>query len=152
MGTNTTNTACNTLLSGPHIALKFQAELRVLAEILYYATTSIIGRQTPGEEYCDIVQVRHNRIPSLQARVLLVVLHVVAPYLVLKASKRADTWYHKSSWKSSTLHKLYEVFQQLPLATLVEMMQKTHLAMFYFSGTFYTIAHRILDIRYVSHL
>jgi peroxin-10 len=70
-------------LLGPHRALHWASETRALAELLYYALTAGAGLQTPGEEYCDIIQVASSgaRKPGAARRGLLVLLQALGPYL-----------------------------------------------------------------------
>ena len=45
-------------LAGSHEALRWQAEVRAAALLAYFGLTLGRGRPTPGDEYCDVTQVR----------------------------------------------------------------------------------------------
>ena len=68
---------------GPHAALRWASETRLAAELLYLGLTTGAGRQTLGEEYCDILQVAGagSAPPGAARRGLLVLLQASGPYL-----------------------------------------------------------------------
>ena len=68
---------------GPRAALHWAAETRLLSELLYLSLTTGEGRQTLGEEYCDILQVAGaaGAPPGTARRGLLVLLQALGPYL-----------------------------------------------------------------------
>lgn len=45
----------------------YQTEVEVFSDLCYYSLTTLLGMQTLGEEYCDIMQIRDstNTFPSL---------------------------------------------------------------------------------------
>lgn len=45
----------------------YQTEVEVFSDLCYYSLTTLLGMQTLGEEYCDIMQIRNstNTFPSL---------------------------------------------------------------------------------------
>lgn len=47
------------------MSLKYQREIHLVSDSAYYAFTTLVGAQTLGEEYCDIVQVSKNQAPSM---------------------------------------------------------------------------------------
>ena len=51
---------------------RWQRELAVLSDMLYFGLTTVCGYQTLGEEYCNIVQVDSSgrKIPSLAVRLI----------------------------------------------------------------------------------
>ncbi|GAA97940.1 uncharacterized protein L969DRAFT_65735 [Mixia osmundae IAM 14324] len=64
----------------------FAGEVTVASKLSYFSLTTLLGSQTLGEEYCDIMQygADDHRFPSTRRRATLVMLHVLAPYLVAK--------------------------------------------------------------------
>ncbi|KAK4388702.1 Peroxisome biogenesis factor 10 [Sesamum angolense] len=44
-------------LFGTRVAVAYQSETKLLGQMLYYVLTTGAGKQTLGEEYCDITQV-----------------------------------------------------------------------------------------------
>ena len=76
---------------------KYDAELKMGSDFIYYLLTTIRGKQTLGEEYCSIVPVKANlankmkeRFPSPARRVLLSFLNAAGPYIVNKLIKRFE--------------------------------------------------------------
>lgn len=79
-------------LLGPWEALKCTREIELLGRLLYYALTTGGGKQTLGEEYCDLIQVdRRNALPRRHVQQLLVVLQAVSPYLLDKFTSSLES-------------------------------------------------------------
>lgn len=74
-------TLANSLLK-PSFCLKYTKELHLIADILYYLTTTLTNRQTIGQEYCNLIlydeYIRH--VPSRLKRILLVAIKILLPY------------------------------------------------------------------------
>lgn len=68
-------------LAGSHEALRWQAEVRAAALLAYFGLTLGRGRPTPGDEYCDVTQVRaaDGRLPTAPARLASVLLRAPRP-------------------------------------------------------------------------
>ncbi|POY69930.1 hypothetical protein BMF94_7062 [Rhodotorula taiwanensis] len=66
-------------------------ELQHGSRFAYFGLTTLLGTQTLGEEYCDIMQytAKSRKPPSRRRRVALVFLHVLFPYLLAR-------WYAKA--------------------------------------------------------
>lgn len=77
---------------GPRAALRWASETRLAAELLYFSLTTGAGRQTLGEEYCDIVQVAGAAgvLPGPARRGLLVLLQAAGPYLADRLAAVGD--------------------------------------------------------------
>lgn len=76
---------------------KYDAEIKMSSDFLYYLLTTIRGKQTLGEEYCSIIPVKsnpHNKMlesfPSLTRRIYLCILNVAGPYIVNKMMKNFE--------------------------------------------------------------
>lgn len=66
-------------------------ELQHGSRLAYFGLTTLLGAQTLGEEYCDIMQYRakSRKPPSRARRLALVVLHVLFPYLAARLYAKA---------------------------------------------------------------
>jgi peroxin-10 len=115
-----------------------------------------MGNQTLGEEYCDILQVRKNRAPYAKVRLLLVLLHVGVPYTLSRLYEYLTSLSNSRTHPRKALISNY--FPALSaflkkyspqIKETITTVQKIHLAIFYFSGTFYEFSKRILNINYV---
>ena len=145
--------------------LGWQRELQLLAEVVYYGLTTVLGNQTLGEEYCNTVQVKRssengsgsgvlNRyvVPGAIRRTLAVVLQTFGPYLV---EKGFEALYQKirerglGQWLQS--EQDYERLEKYAgyVEELLNMCSRLHLALFYIHGLFYHIGKRLAGIRYV---
>ena len=76
---------------------KYDSEIKMCSDFLYYLLTTIRGKQTLGEEYCSIIPVKSNIVnknkeafPSLGRRVMLSLLNVIGPYILNKFIRRFE--------------------------------------------------------------
>ncbi|KAF9916924.1 peroxisome biogenesis factor 10 [Lobosporangium transversale] len=68
---------------------KYQTEVEVFSDLCYYSLTTLLGTQTLGEEYCDIMQINSSTgtFPSLARRSALIFWHVLIPYIYSKGTQ-----------------------------------------------------------------
>lgn len=164
-------------LLGARSAHASAPELRAAASLLYFGLTTLPGNRTLGEEYCDLVQVesgvggRGGRLPSLSRRAAYVVGSIIVPYLagralphlrsrlralldrrlaLLRAQNSTNT---TEGGKDPAATRQYRLLSYLsanlsPL-TSPSPWRAAVLAAFYFSGTHYELAKRLLRLRYV---
>lgn len=128
---------------GARTALRFQRELGLLGTLSFFVLTTVLGKQTLGEEYCDIVQItsNSNTIPNVKNRALLTAIHVVFPYVfekILRSPRQFGNLIAPFISKYST--QLHEIIQ---------VLQRLHLAVFYYTGNYYDVSKRILGIKYI---
>jgi len=71
----------------PHQSVALVPELRFLAELIYFGAGPLTGRQTLGEEFCDVFPVvavqngERMELPRVANRLTLVFFAVVCPYM-----------------------------------------------------------------------
>ncbi|KAF9979798.1 peroxisome biogenesis factor 10 [Modicella reniformis] len=67
----------------------YQTEVDVFSDLCYYSLTTLLGMQTLGEEYCDIMQIKGSTgtSPSLVRRSALIFWHVLVPFIYSKGSQ-----------------------------------------------------------------
>ncbi|KAL6300245.1 peroxisome assembly protein per8 [Sparassis latifolia] len=120
---------------------RWDKEIDLLVRLLYYGLTIGRASQTLGEEYTDIWlhSVHTERPPSWRTRAALVMLPALPSYLLAK-------------WGSvlSQTSTLGSIVKRLP--TLLEVLSEVNLAIFYFRGTYYSLAKRFLGLRYISSI
>jgi peroxin-10 len=137
--------------------MKVQEDVSLVSQLCYYGMSTLMGRQTLGEEYCDIVQVDGMRtIPSstLQ-RFFLIFWQIIVPYLCSKLSvhidrflrPRVQTLRGKESIKEETRKRFAAWLPRL--RSLLGVIQRVHIAIFYFYGVYYHIPKRLVKIKYV---
>ncbi|KAF9188429.1 peroxisome biogenesis factor 10 [Haplosporangium sp. Z 767] len=150
----------------------YQTEVEVFSDLCYYSLTTLLGTQTLGEEYCDIMQINSSTgtFPSLPRRSALVFWHVLVPYLYSKgaqelrrrtrsqqpqrhAGHRLDaTLSEPKSEPSPFMIKLKNVVHNW-LPTMQNFFKthghSAHLAVFYFFGAYYSFSKRVTGIRYI---
>jgi peroxin-10 len=122
-------------LIGPRFSMLYQKEINLISDLFFYLFTTILGNQTLGEEYCDIIQIKNNLYlpPKLKTRLLLIFFHCNLPY-----------FYEKFLNKIQKKQKLVKKIKML-----IEMIVKFHLSIFYFDGKYYDLSKRITEVRYI---
>ncbi|XP_061648604.1 peroxisome biogenesis factor 10 isoform X1 [Phyllopteryx taeniolatus] len=82
---NNANEAFQTL-AGSKKWLDWRKEVELVSDVAYFGLTTLIGYQTLGEEYVNIIQVdpSKRRIPSPTRRGVFVFCHTFLPYLLDK--------------------------------------------------------------------
>ncbi|KAL3655784.1 peroxisome biogenesis factor 10 [Castilleja foliolosa] len=77
-------------LFGTRVAVTYQSETKLLGQMLYYVLTTGAGKQTLGEEYCDITQVSgpYGLPPTPARRSLFILYQTAFPYIAERISAR----------------------------------------------------------------
>ncbi|KAJ2493484.1 peroxisome biogenesis factor 10 [Coemansia sp. RSA 2050] len=133
-----------------------QTEVEVASKALYYGLTTLTGTQTLGEEYCGILQIDERQLyPTLGRRFLMVVLQTGAGFGVARVLAAIRGWLQrrrlrrgqvKAGRVERTLGQAAAVFKGDGLLSQLSMV---HLAVFYFTGAYYSFSKRLSGIRYV---
>ncbi|KAI5465993.1 Pex12 amino terminal region-domain-containing protein [Mariannaea sp. PMI_226] len=140
-------------------------ELRVVATLLYYALTTLPGNRTLGEEYCDLVQIDTTggrlQLPAFDRRAAYVAGSILLPYLASRVlpglrarlrrmiERRIESLQKQDKANSREARVWSYISRHLTPVTSAAPFQAVILAMFYFSGTYYELAKRLLSFRYV---
>ncbi|KAI2467238.1 RING-1 like protein [Annulohypoxylon bovei var. microspora] len=161
-------------LLGARSAHAWASESRTLADLLYLCLTTLLGNRTLGEEYCGLVQVEAatGALPAISKRAAYIAGSILAPYGVsrllpkirarIRARLQANLGLAPGSSSSpedapahvkarrTWSHKL----QAYVLANLTSMTSEApvhaaSLALFYFSGSYYELAKRVVGLRYI---
>lgn len=135
---------------GSRTLAKSADELRTCANFAYLALTTLIGQRTLGEEYCDIVHVvpmgSDRALPAPRRRAIFVGSSALIPYILAKSwpilRQRLLRQYPQNQWLSKKSNGISSFMTLGNLETI-------HLALFYFTGTYYTVANRITSMRYM---
>ncbi|KAI7894364.1 Pex12 amino terminal region-domain-containing protein [Mucor mucedo] len=136
---------------------QWQKEINTLSNFCYYGLTTLLGTQTLGEEYCDLVQINQytHTFPGMLRRCMLVFVQTVLPYVYTRGisqlkrnSPQHITLENKQGLKHSVqqfikthIHAIQEFF--------VKNVRPVHLAIFYFFGAYYNFSKRFTGIRYI---
>ncbi|GAA5870951.1 hypothetical protein JCM16303_001642 [Sporobolomyces ruberrimus] len=166
-------------LLGTRWLQKWSKELHHGSRLAYFALTTLLGSQTLGEEYCDILQyqTRNRKPPSRTRRAGLVVLHVLVPYILARLYADArrtliardqtlrtdqsdvDSLFvtappppSAKSLQQRILDRFASVAKDLPsFETLTEdYLRSVHLTIFYLFGRYYNLSKRFAGIRFIS--
>ncbi|KAJ3270673.1 peroxisome biogenesis factor 10 [Terramyces sp. JEL0728] len=129
-----------TNMLGSAFVMKHSAILQAISDTFYYATTTLIGNQTIGEEYSDVVLDHDGQYPSFFRRLMMVALCVGSPFALKAAFKRFT---RMANANKDTLDLIAKTKQFIagPVLSL-------HLAFFYIFGSFYELSKRVLGIKY----
>lgn len=136
--------------------MRWQREVQLLAECLYYGLTTIPGHQTLGEEYCNTLQVTPTptsvyAAPGLLRRTIAVLVHVVGRYLLERlllslqrrvAARRLPFSLSQSQYR--LLEKMLDNAQDI-----LQTAEQLHLAIFYLYGFYYYFGKRVALIHYL---
>lgn len=118
---------------------RWDKEIEFLVKLGYYGLTVGRATQTLGEEYTGIWSHSSQSAgwPTPRLRVALILLPTLPTYIAAR-------------WGTSVPQgtKLHTVLNRLP--TLLEVLSEINLAVFYLRGTYYSLAKRLLGIRYIS--
>ncbi|KAK1994670.1 hypothetical protein LX36DRAFT_583896 [Colletotrichum falcatum] len=172
-----TLTSLHRLLLGARSAHASAPLHRLVADTLYLGLTTLPGNRTLGEEYCDLVQLHvgpadgddpAGALPTLPRRAAYIATSVLLPYLLGRllpaararlraaleravgpaAAKPSDA--SSASTFTSTRKALAAyLLANLPSLTSAAPLHAATLAVFYFTGTYYELAKRVLGLRYV---
>ncbi|KAK2050276.1 hypothetical protein LZ31DRAFT_513053 [Colletotrichum somersetense] len=145
-----TLTSLHRLLLGARSAHASAPLHRLVADTLYLGLTTLPGNRTLGEEYCDLVQLHvgaaddddpAGALPTLPRRAAYIATSVILPYLLgrLLPAVRA---------RLRAIVAAY-LLANLPSLTSAAPLHAATLAVFYFTGTYYELAKRVLGLRYV---
>ncbi|KAF9912932.1 peroxisome biogenesis factor 10 [Linnemannia zychae] len=153
----------------------YQTEVEVFSDLCYYTLTTLLGTQTLGEEYCDIMQINSSSgtFPSLPRRSALVFWHVLIPYIYSKGAQelrrrtkpQPPQRHHQGHRLDATLSDAHP--KKEPSAAMIKLKSlvhnwlptfqnffkthghSAHLAVFYFFGAYYSFSKRVTGIRYI---
>ncbi|CAO3632644.1 unnamed protein product [Mucor hiemalis] len=117
---------------------QWQKEIDTLSDFCYYGLTTLLGTQTLGEEYCDIVQINQytQTYPGILRRFMLVFAQSVLPYAKQPSLKERVTQFVKTN-----ISFIQDFF--------LKNVKPVHLAIFYFFGAYYNFSKRFTGIRYI---
>lgn len=131
--------------------------LNLCSAMIYYALTTLRGKQTLGEEYSSLFQIstsdyKYDGVPTnIKRRILYILMVCVVPFIV---NKYLTNWFNKirdkalveenkNSWKLI-------FFKHMPdFSEILKNVYKLHLGLFFLKGVFYEISKRFSNIRYI---
>ncbi len=153
---------------------KYDAEIKMTSDFLYYLLTTIRGKQTLGEEYCSIIPVKANpqqrlkeAFPSMGRRIVLCLINVLGPYTVQRILRKFEQPFtdyiiqlnNKLSEKTEQVDtkvtfgeilkvQLLNLISDILFGTLTKDFGQMHLALFFVWGKYYDFAKRLTKIIY----
>lgn len=138
--------------------IKYENNITLICRFLYYILTSIMGNQTLGEEYCEIIPINNaTKTPSTKLKKIYIILfHIGFPQFIIfflnklqKATKSSIQDKTINPTKKDTLKK-YTHHQIPKLKSLFEKyIYAVHISLFYINGRYYEISKRLFNNRYI---
>lgn len=125
------------LFSKNRIVIKSE-DIKFLSDLIYYSCTTLSNRQTIGQEFYNLIFYKQatKSLPTLNERVILIVIKLVLPYLTSKGN-RTDKMKHKFIVNCLALAYFY--------------IQKINLICFFFgNSSYFNLENRLLDIKLLS--
>ena len=139
--------------------LGWQREIQLLAELGYYGFTTLLGNQTLGEEYCNIVQVAAQQSKNGRfmpagpvRRALAIFTQVFGVYALEKGLEVLNRRIYERSLTPQLSERDYERLERVfgALEDFVSGMSRLHLALFYIQGLYYHVGKRLTWTRYLA--
>lgn len=139
--------------------LKWQREIQLTGELLYYGFTTIIGNQTLGEEYTNTIQVVDRStntgpryiVPGGPRRTLAILLQIFGRYLLEKFLNMLRVMMDSRQLPFNLSPLQYNIVQWCTanMDDAISTVNQLHLSLFYLRGLYYTIGKRIMGIHYL---
>ena len=138
--------------------LRWQREFQLLAELSYYGLTTVLGNQTLGEEYCNIVQVAPSTAdgpfvaPGFLRRTVPIIMQTLGVYAIEKGLEITYKKIRERSLGSIEISEQnYEKLEKIveTVEDIFSGASRLHLALFYVYGIFYHFGKRLSAIRYL---
>ena len=137
--------------------LRWQREIQLVGELMYYGLTTIRGNQTLGEEYTNTVQVvtspvtKAYSVPGITRRVLSICLQVFGRYMIERSLYLLQDMVAKRRLPFTLDHTHYRLLEGLVTgaADIVASVNQLHLGLFYLVGLYHNIGKRVAGIQYL---
>ncbi len=124
--------ACSGVM-GPGFVAQRRPLLTRIARVLYFCSTTLRGRQTLGQEYCDVeLRSSGGGTASLAARVVAVAGDAVVPLM----------------WQEATSRKAQDNTLVALSRALGPVFYALHLGIFYLEGKYLTVGNRVAGLRH----
>ncbi|ORY42109.1 hypothetical protein LY90DRAFT_671938 [Neocallimastix californiae] len=139
--------------------IKYENNIALISRFLYYILTSILGSQTLGEEYCELIPINNlNNTPSSKlTKIYIILLHVGFPQFIsfflnkLQKATKNQTTLSKDvkPTKKDTLKRI--THNQIPKLKILfeKYIYAVHISLFYINGRYYEISKRMFNNRYI---
>lgn len=139
--------------------LRWQREFQLLAELGYYSLTTVLGNQTLGEEYCNMIQVTplsptngQYLSPGFVKRTLPIIVQTFGVYIIENTLEVLYKRIRDRNLGSLELsERSYEILERI-VETVEDIFSGAsllHLALFYIHGLFYHFGKRIVSVKYL---
>ena len=153
---------------GQRFTTRFEKEIQLIGNIIYYGATTCTEQPTLGEEYCDLLQVQlkpkdqttkkqettpqqqHSKTfyivkSSLTSRLQFVIYELLIPYLFDRGASQWLSHLHHSNGFSEKIRTYLHTLKEF-----IQFIFRFNLAAFYVHGKYLQVSKRFAGIRYVS--
>ena len=137
--------------------LRWQREIQLFAELIYYGLTTVKGNQTLGEEYTNTVQVVQDpsssryTVPGVARRTLAILAQIFGRYLIEKFLEKCSDLVTARRLPVALSDSQYRILTWITTnsAELVSATNQLHLALFYLRGLYHSLGKRLAAIHYL---
>ena len=139
--------------------LKWQREIQLVGELIYYGLTTVKGNQTLGEEYTNAIQVTNGEsfsankhtVPGTVQRTMAILLQITGRYLLEKCLNMLRHVVTSRSLPIALSPSQYAALQWISVnsADVITSVNQLHMALFYLHGLYINIGKRIAGIHYL---
>lgn len=146
----------------PRKILQYSYYAPVLGKIIYYASTSLLKKQTLGEEYMNLIQVvsrSKKQLPSTFIHIIFIILEGCSTLFEKYFSKLTLYYYVKCKNyilleemdDDNVLEDSLPEWRDIIKNYLYPIIEKLHLSYFYLiDNNFYSLSKRLTNIKYFS--
>ena len=137
--------------------MRWQREIQLVAELVYYGLTTVRGNQTLGEEYTNTIQIvvsgsnSKYDVPGLLKRSGAIVVQVVGRYLIERLLGSIHRRLATRNFPFPLSQSQYQRLEKLVETTedIFTTASQLHLALFYMFGLYYYFGKRVTAIKYL---
>jgi peroxin-10 len=148
-----TEAVASTIGGGRYLA-EHRRAVNAVADVLFDLLENVVQLQSLGEEYTSVVQVSTTsaQVASMAERIGFVMCHSFIPHITRNTAAivQATVGARDSARQIlSPASRARLVRLRAVISAAWPILTRSHLAVFYFHGMFYTLAHRVLGVRHV---
>ena len=137
--------------------MRWQREIQLVAELVYYGLTTVRGNQTLGEEYTNTIQIvvsgsnSKYDVPGLLKRSGAIVVQVVGKYLIEQLFGSIHRRLATRNFPVHLTESQYQMLEKFVDASedIFTTASQLHLALFYVFGLYYYFGKRFMAIKYL---
>lgn len=131
--------------------MKHVKDISVVADVVYFAVTTLSGNQTMGEEHNNLLQVNKDKksLPSKFKSALMVVFHVILPHTIDKSTAYLTTLTQRNQALNDVKKQKILIVIKI-FGGFLKFLEKFNSILFYLNGAYYHISKRLTNLLYLQ--